>query len=140
MPRNDALRVERGAEPELESAGETVALSLLPPEAGSVVRLSLLQSLLWKEEVVRLREKSTLARLEQQTRDISALTLEIISLRDAIAHALHTQQPVSVSKPGAQSRPLGYQQEQLYRQLFLHIGLVNLSVDYVFQLHGSDSP
>ena len=32
-----------------------------------------------------------------------------------------TQQPVSVSKPGAQSRPLGYQQEQLYRQLFLRV-------------------
>ena len=122
MPRNDALRVERGAEPQPESVSSTAAPSSVPPpDAGSVARLSLLQSLLWKEEVVRLREKSTLARLEQQTRDISALTLEIISLRDAIAHALHTQQPVSVSKPGAQSRPLGYQQEQLYRQLFLRV-------------------
>jgi hypothetical protein len=130
MPRNDALALAAAREADGAGGAAAAAAGVAAPPIGSspprgarpassLARLSALQSLLWKEEAVKSREKATLARLEKATRDISDLTLEIISLRDAVATALRTSTDLQVSRVGGQSRPLGYQQEQLYRKLFL---------------------
>lgn len=119
MPRNDALAL---------AAARGSAVSPPPVSAGvaggsgsdnALTRLSSLQSLLWKEDAVKSREKATLARLEGTTRDISALTLEILGLRDAVTTALRTSTDLQIGRAGGGSRPLGYQQEQAYRKLVL---------------------
>lgn len=114
MPRNDALAL----------AAKRDSTAVAPPPVAAVgcsalARLSSLQSLLWKEDAVISREKATLARLEGATREISALTLEILSLRDAVTTALRTSADLQVGRVGGHSRPLGYQQEQAYRKLLL---------------------
>ena len=102
MPRNDALAL----------AAKRDSTAVAPPPVAAVgcsalARLSSLQSLLWKEDAVISREKATLARLEGATREISALTLEILSLRDAVTTALRTSADLQVGRVGGHSRPLG---------------------------------
>ena len=119
MPRKDAVTLAAARD-----ASGGAASSIAPPEieqATALARLAALQSLLWKEDAVKARERATTVRLESATRDIAGLTTEIIGLRDACTTALRTTSPLTVPRKGAGSRPLGYQHEQLYRKLFLSV-------------------
>eukprot|EP01043_Picozoa_sp_COSAG02_P034472 COSAG02_NODE_2411_length_8920_cov_5.544496_7_plen_1096_part_00 len=122
MPRNDALALAAARDSAVSPPPVSGSLDSAAPSVGgsdALKRLSALQSLLWKEDTVKSREKATLARLEGTTRDISALTLEILGLRDAVTTALRTSTALEIGRPGGHSRPLGYQQEQAYRKLVL---------------------
>ena len=89
MPRNDALALAAARDSAVSPPPVSGSLDAAAASVGgsdALTRLSSLQSLLWKEDAVKSREKATLARLEGTTRDISALTLEILGLRDAVTN------------------------------------------------------
>ena len=67
MPRKDAVTLAAARD-----ASGGAASSIAPPEieqATALARLAALQSLLWKEDAVKARERATTVRLESATRE-----------------------------------------------------------------------
>ena len=99
MPREDALAL---------AAARSAAVSPPPVAAAgcsTLGRLSSLQSLLWKEDAVKSREKATLARLEGATRDaLAALLASCPQLRSLDVHGTAFDAPLV--KPDG-TTPLG---------------------------------
>lgn len=105
----------------MERSGDAVAVPLPPVVRESMVALARLQRLVWKEEVVKKRESTTLARMESDMKRIAEQTMEIALLRESVMRALTQSEPLdTLRRTGGGSQILGYGQEQELRKLLLY--------------------